>query len=82
MYREEDELQKAIREASRWEGYVDNNMYFLLMKYAGIPGSLGAPARDAFATAKKWDYRPFRSVRSRDRDKEEIYARMGNPRYY
>ncbi len=82
MYREEDELEKAIKEASRWEGYVDDNHYYLLMKYAGVSGSLGSSARNAFATAKRWDYHPFRSVIHRDRDKEELYARMGIPKYY
>lgn len=82
MYREEDILQKAIREASRWDGYVDNNEYYVLMKYAAISGSLGAAARDALATAKKWEFRPFRGVIHRDRNNEEFYAKMGVPRYY
>ena len=77
-----DVLQKAIKEASRWVGYVDNNEYYVLMKYAAVSGSLGAPARDALATAKRWEFQLFRNVIHRDREREEMYTGMGVPRYY
>ena len=84
MYNEERYLEEAIRQASRYDGYVDNNAYYLLLKYASISGPMGNSARDAFATARRWDYRPFRGVYDsyRDRGREEAYANMGTPRYW
>ncbi len=84
MYNETAALEEAIRQASRYDGYVDNNAYYLLLKYASINGSMGNSARDAFATARRWNYRPFDGVNPnyRDKDKEETYANMGYPKYW
>jgi len=75
-------LEEAIKAACRYDGYVDNNHYYILMKYASINGRMGQDARDAIATAKRYDYYPFRYVDNRDLKKEEDLARMGSPKYW
>ena len=82
MYNEEDVLQQAIRKTDRYGEYLDNNEYFVLMKYASVTGSFGSSARNAIATAvQKWGGKPFEAVNYRDVATENVYASMGSPKY-
>ena len=81
MSYDDNYLREAIEQACKYDGYVDNNHYYTLMKYARIGGSMGAEARDALATAKKNGYTAFRGVTNRDYD-EDVYARLGCPKYW
>lgn len=74
-------LDSAIREARSYSGYVTQDMYYTLMKYAKIGGQLGQGARDALATAKANNYNVFRGLTYRDPD-EDTYARLGRASYY
>ena len=71
MYSEENVLQQAIRKTGRYGQYLDNNEYFVLMKYASVGESFGSPARNAIATAVlKWGGKPFEAVSYRNVTKE------------
>ena len=82
MYNEKDVLQQAISKTGRYGEYLNDDEYYVLMKYANVPGSFGSPARNAIATAvRKWDSKPFEAVRCREFEKENVYAGMGSPTF-
>ncbi len=67
-----------IHAFERNRDYLNSYEYRELMDRASVTGSYGNAARNALSLCRSMDWKPFALVGSRDRAKEEEYAKMGS----